>query len=86
MCKWGTRVLVKLTEPDHKGHPTADIDKCIAPIVQALNDAGIGTVASCCGHNKGFGNIALKDGRELIICPDFETSRKTEKIINENLS
>jgi hypothetical protein len=65
---------------------STDIDKCIAPIVQALNDAEIGTVASCCGHNKGFGNIALKDGRELIICPDFETARKLEKIIYENLS
>lgn len=82
MCKWGTRELVKLHKPDYKGHPVADVDACIAPIVQALNDAGIETAACCCGHNKGFGNIALKDGRELIISPDFALSRKLDKTIH----
>ena len=42
-----------------------DIDFCIADIVAALNAAGIITVASCCGHGKMPGNIALEDGREL---------------------
>ena len=43
------------------------IDICIAPIVAALNATNIETVASCCGHGKMAGNIALADGRELII-------------------
>ena len=43
------------------------VDKCIADIVQALNDGGLETVASCCGHNKIDGNIMLRDSRILTI-------------------
>jgi hypothetical protein len=43
------------------------IDKCIVSIVSALNDAGIYTTASCCGHGKRDGSILLLDGRELTI-------------------
>ena len=63
MCKWGQTVLVKLKEV----HKNVDVDSCIAPIVQALNDAGIQTAASCCGHGKFDGSIILEDGRELVI-------------------
>lgn len=56
-----------------------DIDSCIAPLVAALNQAGITTVASCCGHGKRPGNIALADGRELVIAPDYETGRAIDK-------
>lgn len=28
------------------------VDACIAPLVQMLNDYGIETLASCCGHGK----------------------------------
>jgi len=39
------------------------IDRCIAPIVNALNDAGIITVESCCGHGETEGHIlAYQDG------------------------
>jgi len=43
------------------------VDRCIADIIQALNDGGISTVASCCGHKKRNGVISLRDGRELIL-------------------
>ena len=43
------------------------VDKCIAPIVQALNDAGIYTAGCCCGHGETDGNIILHDGRLLTI-------------------
>ena len=46
------------------------VDKCIADIVQALNDGGLSTIASCCGHKKQDGIISLRDGRELIIRND----------------
>lgn len=46
---------------------TVAIDECIAPIVDALNQAGALTVASCCGHGKQPGSIVLRDGRELTI-------------------
>lgn len=46
-----------------------DIDPCIAPIVQALNTAGIPTAESCCGHGEHYGLIFLQDGRKLRIEP-----------------
>lgn len=34
-------------------------DPCLAPIVKALNDGGIKTVASCCGHGRIPATIIL---------------------------
>ena len=47
------------------------IDKCIAPIVDALQKGGIDMRGSCCGHgnrDRGRrGEISLQDGRILFI-------------------
>ena len=55
------------------------IDPCLVSIIKALNEGGIKTVASCCGHGRRPGNIVLANGRELVICRDFETSRIVDK-------
>ena len=73
MCKQGDTVLV------FANGAYRDVDRCIAPIVKALNAFDIPTVACCCGHGVRPGNIALVDGRELIIAPDYETARIAEK-------
>lgn len=73
MCRQGDTVLITAN-----GAPR-DVDRCIAPLVDALNSAGIATVACCCGHGVRPGTIALVDGRELIIAPDYETARIAEK-------
>lgn len=52
-----------------------DIDCCIAAVVAALNAGGIRTVASCCGHGRKPGSIALDDGRWLLILDDDEARR-----------
>lgn len=71
MCQWGDTVEVRVPIPaslSHTGKPRwakKPIDRCIAPLVKALNDAGVFTVGSCCGHGRGSGAIALADGREL---------------------
>lgn len=73
MCKWGTSTPLTVTIPTHLSHTgverqdVKDIDSCIAPIVKALNDAGIATISSCCGHGREDGMILLADGRELTI-------------------
>jgi len=51
------------------------IDKCIAPLVRALERGGIRMVASCCGHGKDDGCIDLLDGRILVI-KDGEKNEK----------
>lgn len=43
------------------------IDRCIAPLVKALQEGGINMRGSCCGHGKGHGDIQLSDGRLLLI-------------------
>lgn len=50
-------------------------DPCLEPLIRALNDGGLQTVASCCGHGRRLGIVALADGRELVIAPDYETAR-----------
>lgn len=86
MCDHGTSILLEVFIPAHLSYTGEDriatkgIDACIAPIVKALNDAGAATVASCCGHGHRPGNIALADGREIIIAPDFETGRRIDKL------
>lgn len=55
-------------ELSHSGYDRArkwKIDKCIAPIVEALQAQGIKMLGSCCGHGKDGGFISLADGRSL---------------------
>ena len=77
-------MIVPDSKPENRGRfrlATIEVDACIAPIVRALNCAGIYTKASCCGHGQRPGNIALMDGRELVICPDYETARQVDKAL-----
>jgi len=73
LCKWGTNEEVEVTIPADlsytgKARKTiVKIDKCIAPIVRALEVSGVKMRGSCCGHGKGDGGISLQDGRVLII-------------------
>lgn len=65
MCQWGTHKIIEVVIPadlSHTGLPykkNIEIDACIAPIVKALNDAGIIMRGSCCGHNKTAGEIII---------------------------
>jgi hypothetical protein len=81
MCEWGTNIKLrvpisaKLNHTEKMRRAIKDIDACIAPIVNALNKAGILTASCCCGHGKEYGHIWLHDNRVLIILP---TSTKDE--------
>lgn len=57
-----------------------EVDAEIASIVRALNEAGCETIASCSGHGFRPGNIALADGREIIIARDFAEARKIDAL------
>jgi len=76
MCKQGTEIVLNVPIPHDlawNGTPhwsNKTIDNCIAPLVQALNNAGIYTASCCCGHSEELGHIWLQDGRVLIILPD----------------
>lgn len=73
MCddRYSTRVRVHIPadlSATGKAHwKRIGIDRCIAPIVAALQAAGIDMRASCCGHGAVLGRIDLADGRTLRI-------------------
>lgn len=50
------------------------VDPCIAPLVQALNNGGMRTTSSCCGHGQRPGTITLEGGLELLVA-DYDTAR-----------
>lgn len=85
MCEWGTTTPLEVTIPAHLSatgearRKVVGVDACIHGIVQALNEAGVPTVASCCGHGKQPGNIALSDGREIRIMT-YEQSRQVDEL------
>jgi hypothetical protein len=87
MCDDHSGVLIEIPTASFRGeggHRRA-IDACLAPLVQALNQAGFGTVASCCGHGKHRGTIALADGRELFILPDFDSARALDDLLADRV-
>lgn len=57
-----------------------EVDASIAPLVAALNAAGFETKASCSGHGHRPGNIALRDGRELIIARNWCEGRRIDTL------
>jgi hypothetical protein len=74
-------------ETDAEGNPTIWCDPEISDLVRALNVGGVRTKASCSGHGeKPFGIVTLKDGRELLVMPDWETTRRAERLLDAGLS
>ena len=69
-------VLMEVTILPHLAHDgqqrqaVKGVDACIADLVRALNDGGVTTTSSCCGHGRGDGSILLADGRELVVKPN----------------
>lgn len=76
MCEFGNTVKLKIIGK------VVDVDSCIAPLVQMFNDNGIETIASCCGHGKICGNIALTDGRFIDIHQDRKSWGKYSELLN----
>jgi len=89
------RAVLELTVPAHLSHTGkarlkwVGVDACIAGIVLALNEGGVATIASCCGHGRRPGSIILGDGRELFVASSYEMARKLDKCwppINEEVN
>lgn len=86
MCKQGTTTTLEVTIPAHLSstrqdkRKVVDVDSCIYGLVDVLNRNGFATVASCCGHGRRPGNIALADGRELVIARNYDEGRAIDKM------
>ena len=88
MCEETVSVFVKIPADLSSTGKTkwkyTGIDKCLAPIVKALQQFGIDMRGSCCGHHKQVGDIHLQDGRVLIIA-DYSRYDRHRAEINEIL-
>lgn len=60
-------VPARLSHTGRERRTVKPVDRCLAPIVEALNANGILTAGACCGHGRGPGEIALHDGRWLVV-------------------
>ncbi len=71
MCAPGENVDVWVEVPATLSHTGAarralvPIDRCLAPLIEALNAAGFKTANCCCGHGKGPPSIVFHDGTEI---------------------
>ena len=65
MCKWGTDkkvTVIRRANPFvEDGQHEIYVDECLADEIQELNDKGIITTNSCCGHGKQSGTILIAD-------------------------
>lgn len=77
-------------EKDDCKRDKVEIDKCLMPIITALNNAGIKTIASCCGHTFQPSIVSLIHNgveKELRLLT-YEQGRKIDKLfpdVNGNI-
>jgi len=57
-------------------------DPEIKDVVQALNDIGLQTIASCSGHGHRPSTIALVDGREILILRNYAEARQVGRLFH----
>lgn len=57
-------------------------DPEIKDMVQALNDLGLQTIASCSGHGHRPATIALADGREILILRNYSEARQVGRLFH----
>ncbi len=68
LCK-KRRAQVKLCKRrPYSGRGMVAVDNCISGLVQLLNNHGVHTLNSCCGHGTQPGEIWIEqDGKEIIL-------------------
>lgn len=77
MCREDQTTLIKVKRSVIGRYEYREVDSCIADLAQALEDAGIEIMGSCCYHGKDFGIMVLQDERMLMICdlPNYRSLR-----------
>jgi hypothetical protein len=74
MCRQGEEEKINLK--DGRG---VLVDRCLAPYIQALNDAGIATGISCCGHGERDGFILAQNGETYRLMIMVEEGEKSQR-------
>ncbi len=76
-------VIIREGTPERLGRDGIWCDPCLVPLITALNDGGLPTTASCCGHGEPNrpGWVILADGRCLLLLPDLPTMHRLEALV-----
>lgn len=53
MCDWNDTVRVQIMQ-------TIEVDRCLASTVVRLNELGVATLASCCGHGHDEPEVMIR--------------------------
>ncbi len=62
MCNNRRTTQVRLCKPNTYSKRTiVKVDKCIAPLIQMLNDYGVRTLGCCCGHYETLGSVFIEN-------------------------
>lgn len=76
MCDHPNReAAMTITHRHDDGSPRVWCDPCLEPLVTALNDGGLPTIASCCGHGNHYGSVILADDTFLLHVSRSEADR-----------
>ena len=69
MCDQNNETEITLNKPRPVSKRTKiKVDTCIAGLVQYLNDVGVETLGSCCGHGNGPASLLVDyEGRSIDI-------------------
>lgn len=68
MCKHDTLTKIRVNHARRSGSHEVNVDSCIAEELQELNDKGVLTLNSCCGHSKTGKGDCLIDIRSTDLC------------------
>lgn len=74
-CNKDREAKMIVVDRHQDGTPKTWCDPCLVPLVRALNEVGLRTIASCCGHGRRPAQIVLADGREIIVARSFGEAR-----------
>lgn len=88
MCKHGTVRMVeqsRLPGKEYRHDDPIELDECIADIVLALNEGGVPTTSSCCGHGTAPGHISLRGDRHLLVIDPLYMAWSSIEMIRSNL-
>ena len=67
MCEHESRERAMVTVGHTDTGKAIFCDPCIAPLVSSLNQAGLATTSSCCGHDHNPAWVTLADDRVVMI-------------------
>lgn len=80
-CNCDREQKMVVVERDENGKPTVWCDPCLADWVKMLNENGIKTVASCCGHGRVPPTIMTQEHGDVMLLGHFWATEKAHHLV-----